>query len=110
MRWKLVVLSSVAAAFIGVTLWSLLVVLFFGSAWKLAHSDSTLLASTLIPLGVAVFSGFFVYRHTARRRRLQAIITVLLSVFLIPVAYVAIRALFHERLYIPKTYEVRHAR
>ena len=110
MRWKLVVLSSVAAAFIGVGLWSLLVILFFGSAWKLAHSNSNLLASTLIPLGVAIFSGFFVYRHTARRRRLQAIVTVLLSVVLTPVAYVAFRALFHERLYIPRTYEVRHAR
>jgi hypothetical protein len=110
MRWKLVVLSSVAAAFIGVGLWSLLVILFFGTAWRLSHNDSTLLASALIPLGVAIFSGFFVYRHTARRRRLQAIITVLFSVLLIPLAYVAMRALFHERLYIPKTYDVRHAR
>lgn len=87
-----------------------MVVLLFGTAWNLSRTGLFLLASTSIPLGMAIFSGVFVYRHTARRRRLQAIITVLLSVLLIPAWYLSFSVLFPERLYIPNAYDVRQAR
>lgn len=110
MRWKLVLLAPLSAAILGVALWSSLVIAIFGSAWNLARNGRLLLASALIPIGVAVFAGIFVYRHTARKRRTQAIITVLLSLLLTPVVYLAAEAIFQARLYIPKTFEVRHAR
>jgi len=96
MRWKLVVLSSVIAAVAGVGIWSVLIKLLFGSERKFvnAYNDAALFASMLIPLAMALFAGVFVYRHTARRRRLQAILTVLFSIVLIPVAYGVATRLF----------------
>jgi hypothetical protein len=43
----------------------------------------------LPPLLTAIFAGFFVYRHTARHRKLQAIITGLLVIILCVIAYIA---------------------
>ena len=110
MRWKLVLLAPLSAAILGMALWASLVIAVFGSAWNMARDERLLIASAFIPIGVAIFAGIFVYRHTARKRRTQAIVTVLLSLLLTPVAYLAAEAIFHARLYIPKTYEVRHAR
>ena len=82
----------------------------FDSAGAMARSDARLLGSLLIPLSISFFAGFFVYRHTARNRKIQAMITVLLSALLMPVAYEAAWAIFPARFYIASTYEVRHAR
>jgi hypothetical protein len=101
MRWKLVVLSSITATVCGVGLWSLLIIVFFGTARRFAYNDLIVFASMLIPIGMAVFAGIFVYRHTARRRKLQAILTALFSIVLMPLAYVAANTLLHGRLYIP---------
>ncbi len=79
MRWKLLVITSLVLAFVGFGLWCTLTILLFGSARNLARHDWLLLASVLVPLGFAVFAGVFVYRHTARRRKTQAAITVLLT-------------------------------
>ncbi|HXT61527.1 MAG TPA: hypothetical protein VN696_00690 [Pyrinomonadaceae bacterium] len=110
MRWKLLILVSAGAAMIGIIIWSALIITLFGSARVMAQSDWRLLGSLTIPLAVAAFAGFFVYRHTARKRKTQAIMTVLLSLLLTPVAYLAGWALLSDRLYIPTTSEVRHAR
>jgi hypothetical protein len=107
MRWKIIGVSSLAAAVVGVTLWSLVVITAFGSARALAKHDWFLLASALIPLGLILFAGLFVYRHTARRRKTQALITLLLSLILTPAAYLAARALLPQRLYLPVMREVR---
>jgi hypothetical protein len=110
MRWKLLVLVSIIAALLALALWSVFTIGIFGSARAMARSDATLLASLLIPLSISIFAGVFVYRHTARKRRTQAIVTVLLSALLMPVVYEAAWATFPARFYIPRTYEVRHAR
>jgi cytochrome bd-type quinol oxidase subunit 2 len=110
MRWKLLVIASVAAAFIGCGLWSALVIGAFGNARTLARSDWLLLASLLLPVAIAVYSGIFVYRHTARRRKTQATVTIVLALLLSLVAYLAAWTIVPDRLYIPRTYEVRHAR
>lgn len=110
MRWKLLVIASLAAAFIGCGLWSALVIGVFGSARILARNDWLLLATMLLPVGIAVYSGIFVYRHTARRRKTQASITLVLALLLSLVAYLIAWTILPDRLYIPRTYEVRHAR
>jgi len=76
----------------------------------MAQSDWRLLGSLTIPVVVAIFAGFFVYRHTARKRKTQAVMTLLLSLLLMPLAYLAGWIVLPDRLYIPTTYEVRHAR
>lgn len=110
MRWKLLVIASLAAAFIGCGLWSALVIGVFGNARTLARNDWLLLATMVLPVAIAVYSGVFVYRHTARRRKTQATITVILALLLSLVAYLLAWAILPERLYIPSSYEVRHAR
>ena len=110
MRWKLVVIASLAAAIIGCGLWSALAIGIFGTARALARNDWLLLASAIIPLGIAVYSGVFVYRHTARRRKTQAAFTVILALMLTLGTYLVVSQVFPERLMIPRSYEIRHAR
>jgi cytochrome bd-type quinol oxidase subunit 2 len=108
MRWKLLVIASLAAAFIGCGLWSALVIGVFGNARTLARSDWLLLATMALPLAIAVYSGVFVYRHTARRRKTQAILTVIITLLLTVGTYLVASQFFPDRLIIPRTYEVRH--
>jgi len=110
MRWKLFVLVSVAAALVALTIWSALTIALFGSARAMARSDWRLLVSLVIPLGMTIFAAVFVYRHTSRRRKLQALITTGLTLVLTGAAYLVASTVFVSRLYIPKSYEVRHAR
>jgi len=109
MRWKLIVLVSVAAGFIGCGLWSALVVGIFGTAWAMARNDWLLLFSAIIPLAIAVYSGIFVYRHTSRRRKTQAALTIILALIFSFGIYLVASQVF-PRLIIPRTPEVRYAR
>ena len=108
MRWKLLVLVSFVAALLALGLWSAFTIAVFGSARALARSDWLLLCSLLIPLGVTAYAGVFIYRHTAKRRKLQALIATVLVLLLTAALYLIASA--HPRLYIPTIYEVRHAR
>lgn len=110
MRWKLLVITSLVLAFVGCGLWCAVTILLFDSARNLARHDWLLLASMLVPLGFTIFAGVFVYRHTARRRKTQAAITVLLTLLVALGAYLAASQLFPNKLVIPRTYEGRHAR
>ncbi|HXI61843.1 MAG TPA: hypothetical protein VNF70_04000 [Pyrinomonadaceae bacterium] len=110
MRWKLLIIASLAAALLSCGLWSALVISVFGSARILARNDLLLISSAIIPLAVAVYSGVFVYRHTARRRKTQATFTVLLTLVLTLASYLAASQFFPDRLIISRAYEVRHAR
>ena len=110
MRWKLLIIASLIAAFIGCGLWCALAIGVFGSARALARNDWLLLSSLILPLGVAVYSGVFVYRHTARRRKTQSTLTMIFALLFTLGTYLAVSTLFVDKLYIPRTYEVRHAR
>lgn len=107
MRWKLLITTSVVAAFAGFGLWCAITIGIFGSARSLARNDGVLLATILIPFVSALSAGFFAYRHTARRRKTQALITTLLVICLTAAAYLAASAFAHNRFYIPRTYELR---
>jgi branched-subunit amino acid ABC-type transport system permease component len=90
MRWKLLVLTSVVASIAGGALWSAIVALLFGPAAVMARRDWLLPVSLVVPVGIAVFAGYFVYRHTARRRKTQALITILVALFLTALIHFAI--------------------
>src|SRR6266480_4732286 len=98
MRWKLLVLVSFVAALLALGLWSAVVIAVFGSARVLARTDWLLLCSLLIPLGVTTYSGVFVYRHTARRRKTQAAFSVLLTLFLSVGTYLVASQAFPDKL------------
>jgi hypothetical protein len=110
MRWKLLVLSAAVTALSGCGLWCAITIALFGSATSLARHGWLLIASLTLPLAFAAFAGVFVYRHTARRRKTQTSLAVLLTLSLTGAAYLAASLVFPQKLIIPRTYEVRHAR
>jgi len=110
MRWKLLIIVSIAAALIACALWSGLVIGLFGSARALARNDWLLFSSAIVPVAVATYAGVFLYRHTSRRRKTQAVIAALLALFLTAITYLVASQMFSDRLVIPRTHEVRHAR
>ena len=110
MRWKLLVTTSFVSALIAFGLWCALILVLFGSARDLARHEGLLLGSSILPLAFAAFASVFVYRHTARRRKTQAVITALLTLLLALGTYLAASQFFPNKLIILRVYEVRHAR
>ncbi len=97
MRWKLLIAASLLAATVGAG--AVLVATYFAlggppgevpPAWLLA-------VAVLAPLAATTFAAVFVYRHTARRRTLQAAATALLAALLTLAAL-----LFLPRLLAPR--------
>ena len=82
MRLKLVLLSSLIAAIVGVGSTTAIILLGFGAFRPTSASGLLVLATYLMPLVAILLAAIFVYRHTARRRRLQAILTALISLLL----------------------------
>jgi purine-cytosine permease-like protein len=81
MRLKLVIGASAVAAIVGAGFCIALVLGVFSS--RALSSPSLLVASTLLlPTAAIIFASIFVYRHTARRRRLQAFLTAILATLL----------------------------
>src|SRR5205807_8294895 len=79
MRWRLLVITSFAAAVVACGLWSTLAIALFGSARELVRHDWFSFASAAVPLVFIIYAGVFAYRHTARRRKTQAMITAILA-------------------------------
>ena len=82
MRLKLVLICSLIAALIGVGSTSAIILLVFSSLNPVTSAGWAALSAYLIPLLSILVAAYFVYRHTARRRRLQAILTALISLLL----------------------------
>jgi hypothetical protein len=81
MRLKLVFAASVLAALVGAGSCIALVLGVFSA--KALTSPGLLVASTLIlPVATTVFAAIFVYRHTARRRKIQALLTAIIAALL----------------------------
>jgi hypothetical protein len=80
LRWKLLVITSLAAAVLGAGLFVALASIL--SAYELRPPFRLGVATLLLPLASITYATIFVYRHTARRRKLQASLTALLSLLL----------------------------
>lgn len=81
MRLKLVIAASLLAAVVGAGSCIALVLGVFSV--KALSSPGLLAASTLLlPILTIVVASIFVYRHTARRRKLQAFLTAILATLL----------------------------
>ena len=81
MRLRLVLAASLIAAIVGAGSCIALVLGVFSV--KALSSPGLLVASTLLlPAAAIIFASIFVYRHTARRRRLQAVLTAILTTVL----------------------------
>ena len=82
MRWKLLILTSLLAAIAGVGLALVVIIGFYGSLKSLSTHELSLTLTFAIPLAATAFAGFFTYRHTARRRKLQTLLVVALTLLL----------------------------
>ena len=82
MRWKLLILTSLLAAIAGVGLALVVILGFYGSLKSLSTHELSLTLTFAIPLAATAFAGFFTYRHTARRRKLQTLLGVLFTLLL----------------------------
>jgi integral membrane sensor domain MASE1 len=90
LRWKLLVIASLLAAFAGAGLVVASIHVVFASVNFPRPGAYIIGASFLLPVALIVYAGIFVYRHTARRRKLQAVLTVLLSLLLFAASCYAI--------------------
>lgn len=82
MRLKLVFIASLAAAVVGAGAAIAIVVFALSSLESITRPGLLVAATYLLPVVAIFFAAMFVYRHTARRRRLQAALTVLVSLVL----------------------------
>ena len=97
MRWKLVIIVSLLAALVGTGASLAAAHWLFGATARfavpdLATPDLAALSVLLLPLAAVTFASIFVYRHTSRRRPLQAMATALLAIILTLAAFVAAAA------------------
>ena len=83
MRWKLLLITSVLAALAGAgASLGLVRYLGLGTVGLISSPGLLALGTLVIPVAAITFASIFVYRHTARRRPLQALATALLSTIL----------------------------
>ena len=88
MRLKVVIAASVLAAIVGAGVCIALVLGVFSV--KALSNPGLLVSSTLLlPIATIAFASIFVYRHTARRRKLQAFITAILAIILTLAFFIA---------------------
>ena len=88
MRLRLVFLCSLIAAVIGAGGAITIILFVFSSLTPLTKPGALVLSTFLLPLIATLIASIFVYRHTGRRRKLQAALTTLISLLLILAAFV----------------------
>ncbi|HBB89921.1 MAG TPA: hypothetical protein DC047_20145 [Blastocatellia bacterium] len=88
MRLKLVFVSSLIAAVVGAGSVIAIVLFTFSSLSPLLKPGAIVFSTFLLPLVATLVAAIFVYRHTARRRKLQAALTTIISLLLILAAFV----------------------
>lgn len=96
-RWKLLIITSLSAALIGAG-GDLALAYWLQSRSNPSSAGGAFVAGIiLIPLIFVTLAGIFVYRHTARRRKLQAAATVLLSIILTLATLYAVTLILDRR-------------
>jgi hypothetical protein len=101
MRWKLLFVTSITASLVGSALWLAAIIIFFGPIGLVEQRNSLWPLSLTIPLTVSCAAGFFVYRHTSRRRRYQAVITAFVVMLVAVVTYLVAAQLLPKYLELP---------
>jgi len=82
MRLKLVLISSLIAAVAGAGAATGIILSVFSSLKPITRPGVVVVSTYLLPVIAILLASIFVYRHTARRRKLQAILTATLSILL----------------------------
>ncbi len=96
MRLKLVIISSLFAAIIGAGSTIGIILAVFSSLKPIASPGLLVISTYLLPTLMIILSATFVYRHTARRRKLQATLTALIAL-LVTIAFFVIASVITAR-------------
>ncbi|HEX5709058.1 MAG TPA: hypothetical protein VFX96_17285 [Pyrinomonadaceae bacterium] len=101
MRWKLLIISALLSTLVGAGACLAVVHYGLGATDRLDSPDGWVAAAFLLPLAAVTYASIFVYRRTARRRALQAVLVALVSLALILGALVAVSAWAARRRAVP---------
>ena len=82
MRLKLVLISALIAAVAGAGSAIAIILSVFSSLRPITTPGLLVVSTYLLPTLATLLSSMFVYRHTARRRRLQAALTAIIALVL----------------------------
>ena len=82
MRLKLVIIASLLAAVVGAGASIAIILGVFASLRPLSSPGFLVLSTYTLPVAAIILASIFVYRHTARRRKLQALLTAMLAILL----------------------------
>ena len=82
MRLKLVLIASLLAAVVGSGSAIAITLGRFASLHPVYSPDFLVLSTLVLPVAAVILAAIFVYRHTARRRKTQALLTGILAAFL----------------------------
>jgi hypothetical protein len=82
MRLKLVLISSLIAAIVGAGSAIAIILAVFSSLKPITAPGLFVVATYLLPTTATLLAAIFVYRHTARRRKLQAGLTAVVALLL----------------------------
>lgn len=82
MRLKLVLISALIAAVVGAGSAIAIVLLVFSSLKPITAPGLFVVSIYLLPALATLLASIFVYRHTAQRRRLQALLTAIIALLL----------------------------
>jgi purine-cytosine permease-like protein len=96
MRWKLLLIASLLATLVGAGATLGIVIGVLGTPGQFTAPDLAVLGTLIVPVAAITFASIFVYRHTARRRKLQAMATALLAIILTLTLLIASSVLFSK--------------
>ena len=82
MRLKLVMIVAFVAALLGSGASIAIILTRFSSLRILSSPDLVVTSTFILPIASVIVASFFVYRHTARRRKTQALLTGVLAAVL----------------------------
>lgn len=82
MRLKLVMIVALIAALVGAGSSVIIILTRSASLHVFSSPDLVVTATLVLPIACVVLASIFVYRHTARRRKTQALLTGVLAAFL----------------------------
>ncbi|HEV8138207.1 MAG TPA: hypothetical protein VGP81_00420 [Pyrinomonadaceae bacterium] len=88
MRWRLVAIASFVSGLFGFILWEIVIAVWIARMSRpVVTGNSLLLLTGFVPLLAAAIAGFFVYRHTSRRRKLQALLSIVMTLVITAGSY-----------------------
>lgn len=82
MRWRLLIITVLLASLAATGIWLAILFGVYGinrSALRVQPLTWWFVVGGLSAVALTCYSGLFVYRHTARRRRMQAFLSIVLS-------------------------------